>query len=99
MNPFNLSVKNILTKNYYFCSQFFFEQTKMVYIKTTAVNSVQGVQKRVTTQEYLQGIGASHPKAPSKYTKSPKLQVHVHTIERFLPPIMIAIHKSCLFGF
>jgi len=40
----------------------------MVYIKTKAVIPAQGVQKRVTTQEYLQGIGASHSKAPSEYT-------------------------------
>ena len=71
----------------------------MVYIKTTAVIPVQDVQKRVTTQEYLQGIGASHSKAPSKYTNRQKLQVDAHTMERFLPPIMIAIHKSCLYGF
>ena len=45
----------------------------MVYIKTTAVNPAQGVQKRVTTQEYLQGIGVSYIKAPSKYTNRQKL--------------------------
>jgi len=69
----------------------------MVYIKTTAVNPAQGVQKRVTTQEYLQGIGVSYIKAPSKYTNRQKLQVDAHTMERFLPPVMIAIHKSCMF--
>jgi len=70
----------------------------MVYIKTTAVIPTQGVQKGVTTQEYLQGIGASHSKAPSKYTNRQKLQVDAHTIERFLPPVMIVVHKSCLVG-
>jgi len=48
------------------CHFFFFEQTKMVYIRSEAVIPTQGVQKWVTTQTYLQGIGAIHSKAPPK---------------------------------
>jgi len=38
----------------------------MVYIRAEVVIPAQGVQKGVTTQTYLQGIGAIHSKAPPK---------------------------------